>query len=386
MSGPLAGIKVVELSLALVGPWAGKLLGAMGADVVKLEDPAGELTHGVPPYINGTSASYISANLNKRHVTCDLKDPETRECILSLLDHADVFIENMRPGTVDRLGIGYETVSARNPRIVFASASAYGSSGPMATQAGADPFVQAYSGWCSTTGSPGGEPEMLRYVAHLDLTTAAAIADGVLHALYARERTGQGQRIELEMLTTALAIQTTRLAEFFATGVQPAPAGSADRTTAPHEAFCCEDRVYLAVAVVVEDQWPRFCKAMGFDEAFQVDPRFASNEVRMEHREQLSDLLAQRFATKPSLWWRPRLVAARVPNACATPTEVVQTNPQVIANDYVDTIDTAHWGPVHVDSPPWRFHGTPVTHHRPGGLKGEHNDEVLGGVEWPAAS
>ena len=383
MTGPLDGVRVLELGLALVAPWASKLLGALGADVIKLEDPAGELTHGVPPYIRGTSAPYISANLNKRNITCDLKDEPTRERVLALLDHADVFIDNMRPGTTDRLGIGYEAVSKRNPRIVFASASAYGSAGPMASFAGADPFVQAFSGWCSVTGPPDGSPEMLRYVAHLDLTTAMAIVDAVLLALLARERTGKGQKIELEMLTSTMAIQTTRLAEFLGSGVQPPPAGSASLTTAPHEAFRCADKRYVAVAVVEERQWPGLCRALGFDDAFAVDPRFATNADRLEHRAELSELLAERIGTKPSMWWRPRLIAAHVPNCCVLETEAVRDHPQVLANDYVQTIDTPHWGRIDIEAPPWRFHGTPLGTQRAGGLKGEHTAEVLDASGWP---
>jgi crotonobetainyl-CoA:carnitine CoA-transferase CaiB-like acyl-CoA transferase len=384
MPGVLDGFKVVELGIAAVAPWAAKLLGALGADAIKLEDPAGEMSHRIPPYINGTAAFYASVNLNKRHIAVDLKDDESREKVLSLLDETDVFIENMRPGTVDRLGIGYDVVSARNPRIVFASASAYGSSGPMSKFAGADPFLQAFCGWCSTTGPDGGRPEMLRYMVHLDLTTACVLTEAVLHALLARERTGRGQKIEMEMLTSALSIQSTRLAEFFATGQQPQPMGSATATTVPHEAFLCEDRKYLAVGVVTEEQWPAFCSALGFEGDLVADPRFATNALRVEHRHELIPVLAERFATKPSLWWSSRLRRARVPHSPVLDTESVRNHPQILTNGYIERLETPHWGTLDIEGLPWVLHGTPTGPQRPGGLKGEHNDEVFDEVRHNA--
>jgi crotonobetainyl-CoA:carnitine CoA-transferase CaiB-like acyl-CoA transferase len=386
MPGPLDGIKVIELGIAAVGPSAAKLLGGLGADVLKLEDPAGEMSHRIPPYIKGTAAFYISVNLNKRHITADLKDPDARDKVLALLDEADVFIENMRPGTVDRLGLGYEVLSERNPRLVFASASAYGSSGPMSTFAGADPFVQAFSGWCSTTGPDGGDGEMLRYMVHLDQTTACVVTEAVVHALLARERTGRGQKIEADMLTSALAIQSTKLAEYFATGRQPQPMGSATSTTVPHQAFLCEDRKYIAVAVVEEEQWSRFCDAMGFGAEFVDDPRFATNPLRVEHRAELIPLLAERFASKPSMWWASRLRLARTPYSTVLDTEAVRNHPQVLANGFVERLETPHWGTLDIEGLPWVLHGTPTGPQRPGGLKGEHNDEVFGQVRQHAAN
>ena len=377
MPGLLDGIRVVELGIALVGPWAAKQLGALGADVIKLEDPAGEMLHRVPPYIHGTSAVYISANLNKRNMTLDLKDPKGLEAALRLLDTADVFIENMRPGTVKRLGLSYEDLVVRNPRIICVSASAYGATGPMSGFAGADGFVQAFCGWCSITGAPGTEGEMVRYPSHMDNTAATVITESVLQALVARERTGQGQQIEIDMLSAALSIQSTRIAEFFATGQQPQPMGSATATTVPHEAFRCQDQIYLAVGVIAEDQWPRFCEAMQLTELL-AEPRFATNPLRVANRDVLVPLLAERFASKPSIWWTQRLLRQRVPHARTLDTTAMLIHPQVTANGFIEQIDTPHWGRITVEAAPWQFHGTPLDPQRAGGLKGEHNDEVLG--------
>ncbi|MBV8453436.1 MAG: CoA transferase, partial [Deltaproteobacteria bacterium] len=198
MAKPLDGIRVFDLTVAAVGPWATKLLGAMGADVIKVEAPGGDqLSHAVPPRIKGNSVLYISANHNKRMIELDLKQEAGRAIALSILEKSDVFVNNMRPGAVERLGLGYEAVAKVNPRIVYVLASAYGRSGPMAAEAGVDPTVQAFCGWCSITGPEQARGEMFRHLAHIDLTTATTITQAVLEALIARERTGKGQRIEI---------------------------------------------------------------------------------------------------------------------------------------------------------------------------------------------
>ena len=219
----------------------------------------------------------------------------------------------MRPGAVERLGLGYDVVAKVNPRMIYVAASAYGRTGPMAQEAGIDPTVQSFCGWCSITGPENGRGEMFRHLAHLDLTTATTITQAVLQALIARERTGKGQRIEIEMLTAAMAMQTTRLAEYFATGVQPPPLGSAAATTAPHQAFECQDRKYIAIGVERDEQWPGFCRALKLDDLIS-DPRFSTNSSRVRNRAELAPILAERFKTKPAAWWTIRLNQEKVPN------------------------------------------------------------------------
>ena len=247
MPGILDGIRIFDLSIAAVGPWAAKLLGELGADVIKVEAPGGELSHYIPPPIKGSAVLYISANFNKRHIVLDLKQEADRAIALKIVKQSDVFIQNMRPGAVERLGLGYDVVSQLNPRLIYVSASAYGRTGPMAKEAGVDPTVQAFSGWCSVTGQPGSQGEMFRHFAHLDINTSSMIVEAVLQALLAREKTGRGQNIEIEMVSAALSLQTSRLAEYFATRQQPQPMGSAVTTTVPHQAFRCEDQQYIAV-------------------------------------------------------------------------------------------------------------------------------------------
>lgn len=377
MARPLDGIRVFDLTVAAVGPWATKLLGALGADVIKVEAPGGDhLSHAVPPNIKGNSVLYISANHNKRMIELDLKREDDRAIALKIVEKSDVFVQNMRPGAVERLGLGYEIVARVNPRIVYVAASAYGRVGPMALEAGIDPTVQAFSGWCSLTGAEHGRGEMFRHLAHLDLTTATAITQAVLQALIARQRTGKGQRIEIEMLTTAMALQTTRIAEYLATGTAPSPLGSAASSTAPHQAFECQDRKHLAVGVEREEQWPGFCRALKLEELIS-DPRFATNALRVKNRDALTPIVAARFKSKPTAWWMIRLSKARVPNGPFMAFDELRYHPQVVSNGYITELETPHWGRLNVDGLPWKFGRTPVGPIRAGGKPGEHTAEVL---------
>jgi crotonobetainyl-CoA:carnitine CoA-transferase CaiB-like acyl-CoA transferase len=377
MAKVLDGVRVFDLTVAAVGPWATKLLGAMGADVIKVEAPGGDnLSHAVPPYIKGGSVLYISANHNKRMIELDLKKEPDRAIALKTVEKSDIFVQNMRPGAAERLGLGYDAVAAINPRIVYVAASAYGRTGPMASEAGIDPTVQAFCGWCGVTGPENGRGEMFRHLAHLDLTTATTITQAVLQGLIARERTGKGQRIEIEMLTAAMALQTTRLAEYFATGTQPAPLGSAASTTAPHRAFECQDKKFIAVGVERDDQWAGLCRALKLDE-LAADSRFASNPMRVQNRGELAAILGERFKSKPLAWWMIRLARERVPNGPFMNFAELRFHPQVVDNEHIAEIDTPHWGRLHVDGLPWRFGRTPAGPIRAGGKPGEHTREVL---------
>jgi crotonobetainyl-CoA:carnitine CoA-transferase CaiB-like acyl-CoA transferase len=217
---------------------------------------------------------------------------------------------------------------------------------------------------------------MFRHFAHLDLNTSTMIVEAVLQALLVRERTGKGQKVEIEMLAAALSLQTSRLAEYFATNEQPKPMGSAVATTVPHQAFLCEDQKYIAVGVVSEDQWPRFCQAVTLEE-LRDDPRFVTNPQRVENRAELIPLLEERFRTKPAAWWVIRLTKEQVPHSRILDFEALRHHPQVTQNHHLVDLDTPHWGTLSVDGVPWRFSATPAGPIRAGGLKGEHTEEVL---------
>jgi crotonobetainyl-CoA:carnitine CoA-transferase CaiB-like acyl-CoA transferase len=210
------------------------------------------------------------------------------------------------------------------------------------------------------------------------------VAQSALQGLLARERNGKGQLIEVEMLRAAMAIQTTRLAEYFTTGAQPAPMGSAAPTTVPHQAFLCADGKYLAVGVVSEDQWPRLCRAVRLDSLID-DPRFASNPQRVTHRTDLVPILAERFRSKPAAWWILRLTRERVPNGPFLDFQGLRYHPQALASGGITELDTPHWGHLSIDGLPWQFERTPAGPIRAGGLPGEHAAAILAELGIPSA-
>lgn len=371
----LSGIRVFDMTLAAVGPWASKLLGQLGADVIKVEAPEPEMSHQIPPKVKGTGVLYISANFNKRQIVLDLKKEADKATAYRLASHCDVFIQNMRTGAAEKLGFGYDDIVAVRPDVIYVTSTAYGRVGPMASDGGVDPLLQAFSGFTSVNGPEGSDGEMFRHLAHLDITTSSNIVEAVLQALIHRERTGQGQHIEIEMVTAALALQHTKLAEFFATGAQPPPLGSASTVTAPHQAFQCQDREWLAVGVTRDEEWPAFCRALQLDDLAH-DPRYDTNADRVAARTELATTLAARFATKPASWWAHRLTLAGVANSRVQDFDTLRHHPQVTANQHLVEIETSHFGTLTVDQVPWDFSATPAGPVVAGGLQGEHSAQI----------
>lgn len=374
MAKPLDGIRVFDLTLAGVGPWAGKLLGELGADVIHVEAP-GRAPMAIPPMMNGISILYVTANSNKRCITLDLKEQKDRQAAYQLIQSCDVFLENMRPGVVERLGLDYESLSKVNPGIVYVSASGYGQTGHMVPRPGADPQLQAYSGWDMITGTEEGGPEFFRHFAHLDYNTSQYIVQAILMALFSRARGGSGQKIEVAMLAAAMSLQSTRIAEFFATGKTPPRMGSANTTTVPQQAFHCQDRRWFAVAVTDDAQWGPFCSAIGRADLAQ-DPRYATNRGRVEHRDTLVPILEAVFASRPVRWWEMKLTEAGVPQGRFLSWNELRFHPQVVENGLMQDQDTEHWGHLYHEGAPWQFSKCDPITLRPAAYPGEHNDEV----------
>ncbi len=357
MPGALDGIRVFDWTLYGVGPFASALLGSLGAEVIKIEGPKGDPQIGIPPTVGGVSAFYINFNLNKQCVTLDLKNESERETALKLLTTCDVFLNNMRLGTPEKLGLGYDTVSRINPRIVYCVCTGYGSTGPLAELGGGDPMVQAFCGWTSITGQPDGRGELLRQMHQIDMNASIYVVAAILEALYARERTGAGQSIDISMLSTAIAMQRTRLVEHMIAPTPPRPLGSAVSSAVPHQAFRCEDREYLAVGVEEDSQWQGLCSALGA-EALASDPRYTSNRGRLRHREELVPRLEEIFATRPLAWWKLQLERHGVPCARLFDFERLRHHPQVARNRYLPDVSTP-WGSVVTGGVPWRLSATP---------------------------
>lgn len=379
MGGPLEGVRVFDLTLAMVGPYATAQLGALGADVLHVEAPeeTGVRRTTVPPSIKGTSIGYINWNMNKRSVFLDLKDDADRQTAYRLLETCDVFVENMRPGVAGRLALDYETVAKINPRIIYVSSSGWGDKGPMVSVPATDGIVQVFGGWSSITGPEGGPPEIYRHSTQNDSNTSNYIVQAVLLALLARDKTGRGQKITLSMLSAVIALQSSRLAEFFATGKTPSPVGSANATVVPDQAFLCQDKAWVAVSVDDERQWAPFCRVLHLDNLIE-DPSFRSNANRVANRDELVPLLEDAFASKPRYHWVMELNEAGVPAGKFMEWDEIRFHPQVTQNDHVIQVPTREWGTVYWGGPPYHFSRS-ATHVFAAPVPGEHTDEVLSG-------
>lgn len=375
-SGPLAGLRVLDLSRVLAGPLCTQVLADLGAEVVKVERPGtGDDTRSWgPPWAEGLtgreSAYYLSANRGKRSVVADLKSEVGRALVRRLAAGADVLVENFAPGTLDGWGLGYDALAAGNPGLVCCSITGYRSDGPEAGRPGYDFAVQARSGWMAVTGDPEGAPVKVG-VAVVDVLTGQNAAIAVLAALRERERSGRGQRIEIPLFDSALAglVNVTQAA--LATGREPSRWGNAHATIVPYQAFDAEDRAFV-VAVGNDAQWRKLCAAIG-DAALGADPRFATNPGRIEHRSEVVGALAARFRTAPAAAWLAALEGAGVP--CAP----VQTVGEALADPAFGgawEMEGATYGRVGTLPSPLRFSRTPAAPGRPAPALGEHTAEV----------
>ena len=292
---PLEGLRVLELARILAGPWAGQLLSDLGATVVKVESPEGDDTRRWgPPFIERhgeTAAAYFHAcNRGKRSVVADFSTEEGRETVRRLAAGADVVIENFKLGGLDRYGLGYDALSALNPRLVWCSITGFGQDGPYAHRAGYDYIVQGMSGLMSITGEPEREPQKVG-VAVTDIFTGIYAATAILAAIHQRDRTGKGQRIDMALLDVATAVTANQAMNYLASGIAPRRMGNAHPNIVPYQVFACANG-HAIVAVGNDGQFRRFCALLKL-EPLGTDPRFATNPARLAHRETLVPLLQE---------------------------------------------------------------------------------------------
>ncbi len=373
---PLEGIRVIDLSRVLAGPYASLLLADMGAEVIKVEEPGrGDDTRAWPPFVGGEATYFLSVNRGKKSVTLNLKAPAGQEILRRLLEQADVCLENFRPGTLDRLGFGYAAVRQWNPRLVYCSISGFGASGPESGRPGYDLIVQGESGLMDLTGFPDGPPVKVGN-SIADLAAGTMAAHGIVLALYARERTGTGQRVEIAMLEVMAALLTYQGQAYFATGQSPRRRGNEHPSIVPYEVFEAADG-YLTVGVANNSLWTRFCQALGRPE-LATDPRFDTEAKRVEHRAALVPLLAAIFRTAPVAVWLARLDAAGVPAG------KIRTVGEALESEHLRARGAIVWvthptaGPLRMVAPPIRLSDTPGEVAGPPPLLGEHTEEVLG--------
>ena len=381
MVSPLSHIKVVEISVAMAGPFCGMMLGDYGADVIKIERVKhGDDSRGWPPYFHGGMSHYFaSANRNKKSVAVDLKDPEGVEVVKRLLEDADVLIDNYRYGALARAGLDYETLSAKNPRLIYCSISGFGASGPRRDDPANDLFMQAFSGGMSITGEVDGGPvKMGLSVADIGAGMLGTI--GVLMALESRHRTGRGQRVDTSLLEGQLSMLSYHLARYFATGVVPGPGGSGSQVSVPYQAFRTADD-WLVVAAFNERMWQDFCSAIDKPE-WADDPRFAKADNRAENRDLLIGMINEAFSARPAREWAARLEAVGVPCTLVNRIDQVATNEQVLSRDMVVELDVPDLGRIKVAGLPLKFSDTPGRLERHPPHLGEHTTEVLRGLGY----
>ena len=398
----LDGIRVLDLSRVLAGPWCTQNLADLGADVIKIERPgSGDDTRGWgPPFLPGAdggesheSAYYLGANRNKRSVTCDIAQPEGQALIRALAAHCDVFIENFKVGDMARYGLDWNTLQAINPRLVYCSLTGFGQTGPYAPRAGYDYIIQGLGGLMSVTGErddQGGGPQKVG-VAVADLFTGMYATVGILAALRHAERSGEGQLLDMALLDTQVAMLANLGANYLVSGKAPGRMGNAHQNIVPYQVFEVAPKPdggkdFIILAVGNDGQYAKFCQVAGRPE-LASDPRYVKNADRVRHRATLVPLLEPLMKTRSKTDWLSALDAAKVPCGAINSLDEVFADPQVQARGMV----TPWQHPLRADLPlvasPIKLEKTPVRTDLPPPLLGQHTDAVLGellGCDAPA--
>ena len=376
--GPLDGLRVIDLTHHLAGPTCTLLLADMGADVIKIERPPdGEDTRreSTSYQVNGVSAPFMMMNRNKRSLALDLKYDSGRRVLGRLLADADVVAENFRGGVMDRLGLGYEALHARFPRLVYTAISGFGRTGPDAERGGFDLIAQGVSGLMRITGEGPGRAPVKVGAPVTDVTAGILAAMGTLAALHARTTTGRGQMVDTSLLEAGITHTFWHSTIAFITGAAPGPMGSAHPLNAPYQAFETEDD-WITVGAANQANWLRLLEVLEAPE-LGADPRFAENAARMENLDALAEALNARLRRRSSAAWLERLAAAGVPAGPINTVEAMHTDRQVRARGMVREVEHPVAGRVETLGPPVKFTETPASVRRPAPLLGEHSREVL---------
>lgn len=376
VTGPLAGLRVLDFSRVLAGPYCSMLLGDDGADVIKVERPGDgdDTRRWGPPFVGGESVYFMTVNRNKRGIAIDLRADEGRELALGLAAHADVVLENFRPGTMDRLGLGYGAVREVAPSIVYCSMSGYGARGPRRAQAGYDALIAAAGGLMGITGERGGAP-VKPGVALLDVATGISAHGAICAALFHRERTGRGQHVELSLYATQIALLINAATNHLMAGEVMEPWGSAHPSIAPYQAFRAADG-YVMIGAPNELFWRKLCRVLQLEELTD-DPRFVTNAERVANRDELIDLIAARIASRNVDAWVTALDEADVPVAPINDVAAALADPQVAALGLVQEVEHPTAGRTPIIGPAVGFASTPATVRHPSPCLGQHTDEVM---------
>ncbi len=373
---PLDGLRVVDLTENLAGPFCTMILADMGADVVKVERPGvGDESRRFPPFVQGESAGYLTLHRNKRSVVLDLKTPPGRDAFARLVARADVLVEAFRPGTLDRLGLAPAALRARHPRLVVCSLSGFGQTGPYRDRGGYDLIAQAMGGLMSVTGEPDGPPVKCGFPV-TDMGCGMWAAIGILLALHARARTGEGQQVDTSLFEAPVAWSMWHAARYFATGEVVGRLGSAHPSAAPYQAFRAGDGRWFVLSAAPQHLWERLCKLIDRPDLL-ADPALATNADRVAHAGRLAAELTAAFRRRPAADWLARLEAEGIPAGAVNTLDGVFADPQVAAREMVLELDHPTAGRHRVLGIPVKLSGTPGRVRTPAPRLGEHTEEVL---------
>ncbi len=373
MAGALDGLVVLDLTTHLSGPFCGMQLADLGADVLKIESPQGDSMRGAPPFIEGESAPFMLWNRNKRGTRLDLKDAGDLEVFWDLVDGADVVLENFRPGVMDRLGIGWAALSARNPRLVLGSVSGFGQTGPYAKRGGFDLIIQAMSGLMSVTGPKDGPPYRIP-LAISDVGAGLYLTIGILAALQARQKTGQGQWVETSLLEATVSLGVYEAANYFANGLRPEKLGQAHRGSAPYQVFQTADG-WITIGAAQQNFFRKVCVLVGKPELAD-DPRFKSNADRVKNNDLIAGLLQEQVVKRTTAEWMTALEAEGVPAGPVLHHDEVFADPQILARGMVAEVDHAKAGRQKTLGVPLKLSATPGGVRRAAPTLGQHDAEV----------
>jgi formyl-CoA transferase len=374
-AGALSGLRVIDVTQVMAGPFCTMLLADLGADVIKIEPPGGDSTRRMPGAIGAESPSFNAVNRGKRSVVLDLKAPDGAAALARLASTADILVENFRPGVMQSLGLDYATLSALNPRLIYASISGYGQTGPMKNKGGFDLVAQGASGIMSVTGEPDGAP-VRAGIPITDLGAALFATVGILAALEKRHTSGAGQHIDTSLLDAGVALSVWEATQYFAGGGVPERLGSAHRMSAPYQAFRCSDG-YVTLGGANDRSFRRICEALAHPE-WADEPHFKTDGLRSRHRADLAARIERITLGMPCAHWLERFEALGVPCGPINDYAQVFHDQQVLARDMVLDVEHPALGPIKALGSPIKLSATPTDAKRRAPLLGEHTSEVLG--------
>ena len=373
---PLSGIRVLDLSRVLAGPFCSMLLADLGAEIIKVEMPGrGDDTRAYPPNINGVSSYFLSINRGKKSITLDLKDKQAREALYRIAKKCDVVLENFRPGVTKRLGVDYDTLKEHNPRLVYCSISSFGQTGPYAQWPGYDLIIQGMGGLMGVTGEEGKPPVRIG-VAMTDIGTGMYATIGILSALFSRLITGKGQYVDVSMMDGSISWMTYAAGNYFATGKNPERLGSAHPSIVPYQAFTAGDGKHLLIAAGNDRLFQMLCDGMNLGDLKQ-DERFKGNEDRVKNRVELISLLEQEFLGKERDEWLTILKEIGFPCAPVYSIDEIFRDPQVLHREMLMEMEHPKAGTIKQIGPVLKFSESQSNFSLPPPLLGEHTEEIL---------